>query len=351
MKERFRELDGLRGIAAFAVVLSHFTGGYDARYPEDTHAFYDVWWGAFGVSLFFMISGFVILMTAQAGDARRFAISRFSRLYPAYWVALAIAVLIGALFRVPGTPVGPKVVVANVTMVQRWFFVPNVNDAFWTLAIEMQFYVLLFALLIATRARLTDSAMRWVAAAWLVLALAVAVWAYPQAHGVNPQFVPNAAKIAINLTMAEYGPLFCVGMLAYLSRIHGRFEKLLPVAVVGAVAAAGLLENWVHAAWVGCLCLAFLFVAMRNGTRMLQFFPIQWLGKISYSLYITHSILGYVVIRYTLPLVGRPAAILIALVVALAVGWAVWAVFENRVSPWIRRKLTSLTTRRLSTAA
>lgn len=341
MKGRFRELDGLRGIAALAVVFSHFTGGYNARYPNDAPAFYDIWWGAFGVSLFFMISGFVILMTAQAGGAKRFAISRLARLYPAYWAALAIAVIVGAVVKVPGTPVSPGVVVANLTMVQRWFFVDNVNDAFWTLAIEMQFYVLLFVLLLVTRARLTDSVMRWVAAAWLAGALVIAVWAYPQAHGVNPQFVPTIAKFIINLTMAEYGPLFCVGMLAYLTRRHGRFEKLLPAAVCAAVLAAGLLETWLHAVWVGCLSAVFLFIALRKRTGPLLWAPIQWLGKISYSLYVVHSILGYAVIRYTWPIVGRNVAIFVAIGVAMVVSWAVWAVFEARVSPWVRRKLTS----------
>lgn len=85
LTSRFRELDGLRGIAALAVVLSHFTGTHNLRYVDDPAPLFDAWWGGFGVQLFFMISGFVILMSAErARRASDFAIARIARLYPAY---------------------------------------------------------------------------------------------------------------------------------------------------------------------------------------------------------------------------------------------------------------------------
>ncbi|WP_246956565.1 acyltransferase family protein [Brachybacterium sp. Marseille-Q7125] len=80
---RFRELDDLRGIAAVAVVWSHLTTGYDSKYPDEPSAPVDLGWGAYGVQLFFLISGFVILMTVQRVQRPSgFVISRLARLFP-----------------------------------------------------------------------------------------------------------------------------------------------------------------------------------------------------------------------------------------------------------------------------
>ena len=76
---RLVELDALRGIAAVVVVLYHLTYWNDAA----GQAPFSVFWGHYGVELFFIISGFVIFMTlAQARDLRAFAVSRVARLYP-----------------------------------------------------------------------------------------------------------------------------------------------------------------------------------------------------------------------------------------------------------------------------
>ena len=80
---RFRELDGLRGIAALAVVFSHYAAQHNSHFPEDPPPFHGFEWGAAGVQLFFIISGFVIFMSARrANRPSDFAISRAARLYP-----------------------------------------------------------------------------------------------------------------------------------------------------------------------------------------------------------------------------------------------------------------------------
>src|SRR5580692_12667601 len=88
--DRIEELDSLRGIAAMAVVVNHYThwGPYVARRVPY------FWWGLQGVDLFFVISGFVILMTASHGTLRDFVISRASRLFPGYWFCALFSYLL-----------------------------------------------------------------------------------------------------------------------------------------------------------------------------------------------------------------------------------------------------------------
>ncbi|UBH24492.1 acyltransferase [Micrococcus porci] len=267
---RFRELDGLRGIAALAVVLYHFTGHFAARFPAAPRAFHDFWWGEYGVQLFFLLSGFVILMTAwRAKRPSDFAISRVARLYPPYWISLAVAVSLLLWRPMPGFPIDPATVVANVTMVQRWFLFPNVVEVYWTLAVEMQFYVIVFVLLLVTRCRLRGRVLLWAAAAWTAVSWVVILAAF-RVTSDNPQADPTWVKLLTNATVAEYGPLFVTGMLFYLVRETGRHPGWAIASAASTALGATLLRGSEHGVMVAAVC-ALAWLVWRVGE--------QWLGK------------------------------------------------------------------------
>ncbi|MBT2519652.1 acyltransferase [Arthrobacter sp. ISL-28] len=95
MIKPFSKLDGLRGIAALAVVVYHFTEAYNSGYTEDPQPAFLFPQVAFGIQLFFLISEFVILMSAaRVTKSSDFVISRVSRLYPAHWFSLILAIVI-----------------------------------------------------------------------------------------------------------------------------------------------------------------------------------------------------------------------------------------------------------------
>lgn len=340
---RFRELDGLRGIAALAVVVSHYTGAYNSHFFEDPPASFDFPQGAFGVQLFFLISGFVILMTA--GRAKRpsdFVISRFSRLYPAYWASLALAVSLMAIWPIPGFPTDTRTVLVNLTMIQRWLLEPNVVDVYWTLAVEMQFYVLMIILLYLTRTRITPRIVLWVSGAWTVVAWAVAVWAFPYTRDTDPQLVPTVQKIILNLTLAEYGPLFIAGMVLYLVRTEKLTHWWSTPAIGSAIGIAFLLREPEYGLAILVVCVGFAAVVLRERTGLLLWSPLQWFGKISYSLYVVHSVVGYLVIKAVWPLVGRDMAMVVAVLVASLVAWLVYRLAEVHGSRAMKRALLAL---------
>lgn len=340
MTGRFQELDGLRGIAALAVLASHFTGSYDYRYSDGTRAFFDFHYGGFGVQLFFLISGFVILMSADRAERPSdFIISRLSRIFPAYWISLIIALVIGIVFQIRDVHLTPWETVANFSMMQRWMQIPNAVDVYWTLAIELQFYVLIFILILVTRSKITDRVIFIVTLLWLSVSLGIAIWASPFSWGIGAQHVATPVKMVLNISLAEYGPLFCTGMLAYISRRNGKPAALMPVAAATSVAVAILLHSWMHGAIVAGICATFIIISRRQRTSWLHFRGLQWFGKISYSLYIVHSTVGYVIIHWTWPVIGRDWAILAALVGAALVAWAVYEAGERRASAAMRRLL------------
>lgn len=128
---RIEELDALRGPAALAVMVHHYFNRFDFLYGHwfPVPKFTDV--GKYGVHLFFMISGFVILMTLER--TRRpvdFLFARFSRLYPAYWVCVLLTFALVRIFSLPGRETSVKDALVNLTMLQSFFRVNNWGRCF-----------------------------------------------------------------------------------------------------------------------------------------------------------------------------------------------------------------------------
>lgn len=323
-----------------AVLVCHFTGAYNTRYLGDPAPIFDFPYGAFGVQLFFLISGFVILMSARrATVSSDFVISRVSRIYPAYWISLIVALLMARLWQSSEAQLGLWESILNFTMFQRWLLVPNAVDVYWTLAVELQFYLLIFGLLLFTRCRISDKLLTVVISCWLAIAVAVAIWAGPYSRGIDPQNVVTPVKVVLNLTLAEYGPLFCAGMLSFIARSKGKISALLLVTSSGAVVVAVLLHSWMYGSIVAGICVFFVFISMRNVTVWLTVAPLQWLGKISYSLYIIHAVIGYIIIKAVLPYVGRDWAMLIAAGGAIIAAWFLYELGEKRLSALMKRLL------------
>lgn len=147
ISERLLEIDALRGIAAVMVVLFYYTTRFGVRYGHIDNPGWGVPWGWLGVNLFFMISGFVIFMTLDhTRHPFDFILSRFSRLYPAYWFAIAITTIIVAFSNLPGKTTGPLTVFTNMLMFHGLFGVKDVDSVYWSLEVELLFYAIMLGL-------------------------------------------------------------------------------------------------------------------------------------------------------------------------------------------------------------
>jgi len=136
---RLGELDALRGIAALSVVLFHY-----ATMAEANLLLLKL--GITGVDLFFIISGYVILMTLERTTKEKdFIISRLSRLYPSYILMMLFTTWVIFLFNKAALP-SINEVLANLTMMQPLFRVEYIDESYWTLTVEMQFYVLMLVI-------------------------------------------------------------------------------------------------------------------------------------------------------------------------------------------------------------
>jgi peptidoglycan/LPS O-acetylase OafA/YrhL len=144
---RLHGVDALRGVAALMVMLFHFTTRYDQKFTHIAEPLFAVPWGYLGVNLFFMVSGFVIFMTLdRVSRPMDFLVSRFSRLYPAYWAAASLTFATLCLFPEIGKSISLRNALGNGLMFEGLFGIPPIDGVYWTLEVELLFYWSMFLL-------------------------------------------------------------------------------------------------------------------------------------------------------------------------------------------------------------
>ncbi|SFO21523.1 Peptidoglycan/LPS O-acetylase OafA/YrhL, contains acyltransferase and SGNH-hydrolase domains [Geodermatophilus obscurus] len=343
-ERRLGMLDVLRLFAAVAVVAFHYTArhspGWDGAAPEEL-AGVGQWasYGRMGVPLFFVISGFVLLMSAWGRDVRGFVASRVGRLFPAYWVAVALSLVL-VLFIWPENPafLGHEISKAgallNFTMVQGAFGVPDVDGPYWTLWYEARFYLLIAVFM---HLGITRNRVLAVCALWPVVgALASA----------------NGAGLVSTLLMPDYAPFFAGGMLLYL--IHRDGHDLGTWLLVGLQVTIavnfttgvypGILSAetpWVPsttviaAICVACFGLVALVTLTRVASRSAGWMTVA--GALTYPVYLVHENLGWWVIHLVRDRVGPWGAVALATVVAFAAATLLHHLVEKPFGPRLRK--------------
>jgi peptidoglycan/LPS O-acetylase OafA/YrhL len=340
-RERFYELDLLRFLAAVAVVLFHYTfrgavGGGPVPFELpvlDAVSRY----GYLGVDLFFMISGFVILLSAWDRTPGRFVVSRVSRLYPAYWLACTLTALVVWLAAVPGLAVEPRQYVANLTMVHEAFHIASVDGVYWTLFVELRFYALVGALLLLGLVRRIELFL----AAWLAVA--------------GASYLGLESRVVDFFLIPEWCSYFVAGCVCYLVRRNGfnpkrtalllasfglsvlfAVERQAQLAVdLGRSFDAGVLVATIALFYVVFVAVALGWLRGAGGGWLLT------LGALTYPLYLVHQAIGYVLLRALHPHVGAGAAVVIVIAAMLAVAWCIQRFIEPYGSARLRELLSA----------
>ncbi len=287
-------IDALRGIAALAVTLYHFTVHYPAA-PASTGATLR---GAFeflahhgncGVDIFFVISGFVIAYSLRhleptAKNAGVFIARRSLRLDPPYFATIVLALLCAALSRVllrdssAYLPTAWTDCLVNMVYLQDFLDIHPIVPVAWTLCIEIQFYLTFIAIWwLAQRLPAGQLAM----GAALV---ALSAWSLLIRFQVLPEPLPGL--------FVEHWYLFQLGVLVAWTYL-GRIPKVWLAAYAGSIAAC-LLLRWDYRAAVG-LATALAIVGTASAGHLHDWLaarPLQYVGRLSYSLYLVHTIVG-----------------------------------------------------------
>lgn len=357
--DRLTFVDGLRAVAVVWVMLHHLAHGghmpHLLRLLPQPLITVTMDWGYLGVTIFFVLSGYVMALTMHQHDvdhgvAGRFLLRRLRRLTPPYLVALAVAVALDfvALRVQPGHDV-PSVgsIVAHAFYAQHLLGYPPINDIYWTLAIEIQFYVAFALMMLGADALRRRTGWRHARIAMAAVSAAAALpWAW---HVLVTPIWPGG--------FIGFWYRFMLGVLACMValRVAGAGWVLAALAVLLALpVGSGLTPSHVVAlATTGALVAAHRAGAMDRwlGSRWVQF-----IGLTSYSLYLLHlDVQGAVgfVLRRVLPetLVTDVIVIVTILAATLLASWLVFRWIERPSIHWSRQLRLARRPRDAGTAA
>jgi peptidoglycan/LPS O-acetylase OafA/YrhL len=335
--KRMHFLDALRGIAALAVVVFHFyadASTFAHRWLIDRQNF-----GAFGVYTFFLVSGFIIpLSLLRHATLWQFWKSRILRLFPPYWFTILLLFLLAAvglgdraLFHL-----SPLTYIANFTMTAFLLHQPYFLGVFWTLSVELVFYVLCSGLKLA---RVLPHRLGIAAGVLLLYLVALLI---AQAGRLSPQHLQIEGSLLVTA--------FIGGVFYQVYTVPSQRKYLLPL--LPAYLAEVLLAFYItyrkspatdlHAAQfalsfsvsvvmsLACFCTFFL-LRHRTFPR-----PLLWLGRVSYSLYLTHIVVGGLV-DFVMPH-GRYARPTVKLVCSLVAADLCFRFVERPAFAWSHGK-------------
>jgi peptidoglycan/LPS O-acetylase OafA/YrhL len=346
-RPRLYAIDGLRFLAAVAVVLYHFAARWSQVWGEEPGRVFPeigpvLIYGVLGPELFFVISGFAILMTAWGRDVPHVIASRVARLYPSYWIAV-IATSVLLLWIWPaGKDVSVGEALVNLTMFQEAFGVRHVDGVYWTLWTELRFYglMVLFVAWGITRRRLLWACALWPLASQVVFELQVP-W----------------LRVAL---IEQYTPFFAGGMLIYLMHRHGQsWVPWLLVAMNAGLAVRNTVPWQMHSVsantvftpdpWIlGLLTVGcFAVMAVLTLTRV-QRLPWAWLlpvGALTYPLYLIHEFWGWWVIDNLAGHANRWVVLGAAVALSVVLAWLIHQA-EKRIGPPFRRGIDRTLRRR-----
>ena len=298
--KRLPFIDALRGIAAMWVVIFHIgEGGQIATLQAVIPAWFNAAFfkaGHFGVPIFFVLSGFVIALSigsdrVTAGYTGRFALRRAIRLDLPYWASIAITLAFVAtkarMLPDTGVPIATAAqVLAHMFYLQDFIGFKPINTVYWTLAFEIQFYLMFCALLaVAHTFRSDENDRRPQAIVFTLAAITSVVWPLFLALHVRWPMIPDLYLRGLALPN-WHG--FLLGAFAFWSLkgvMRPRWFVLYALALTGVFAVTHDSFTMV------CITTATIILLVGRAGKLSQWFAARWLqflGKVSYSVYLLH---------------------------------------------------------------
>jgi peptidoglycan/LPS O-acetylase OafA/YrhL len=311
---RIQELDALRLFAAVAVVFYHLTYSNSASRQLFPMLDWITRYGYLGVDLFFVISGFVILWSAQGRSLWQFGVSRVARLYPLFWLALAMSAWV-----VPEVTLTR--LAANATMVAGYLGQNYIDGVYWTLQVELKFYVLVGLLLAFRQGKNFE--------------LWISVWL---AASIGAEFIPALRSAVIY----PYSPLFIGGAVCFLVRSNGftwwRLALFLTAGVLATLHAGPASKGFVLGTdgTVAYIVVACIFVAAwLVAIDRLRLRCSAYAAAMTYPLYLVHNELGRALFR-SLEAWGIWMSLSVTLVVVFALAFGL-SLLDKPLGNYVKR--------------
>ena len=331
---RIFELDALRAMAALNLVLFHFTHVYAEKYGYIEPLGWKWPFGAYGVELFFMLSGFVnsmsLLRRRQPVD---FVAARLIRIVPIFVLVILANLAVMTLAPLNQHPISTGQFFANLTLMPRVFGYECIDPVMWTLQVEMLFYGLLVTLFLC-------GGLKRYAAGWGSL-LALSLILCPTLdwlHETQGQTAWFAVATGVRqLLLLDFVPLFAIGFLLYMIKtdVGPKWKNLMLIALAAGVFHS--IDHGKHNPLATLLIIGLVTAAAYGKIPVLRMKPFVFISTISYAIYLCHNNLGCALIhRFNHSGMSSHASLAIATVFAFAMGTLVTLRIEQPMTRRLR---------------
>jgi len=288
------ELDLLRIIGAVNIVLFHYTfRGYAADnmsklyFPVMGNIFK---YGYFSVYIFFILSGYMIILSSTNKSFSNFIYTRLLRLYPTFWISVCFTTLAAIFFRSNQYHVGLKQFIVNLSMLNDYVGISPVDGAYWFIFIILRFYLLISLMLLFKVIKIH----KYIAGLWLLFSLVIILFDIPKIGG---------------LIMPTYAPFFVSGMIFCAAKKEGwdiykyavQFFALLFSLYIVNIQSEGLSSHYsteFSKYFVSFIIIAiFLYMYLSTITKKHIVLPkiIITLSACTYPLYLIHQHVGFMI--------------------------------------------------------
>ena len=338
---RFYEIDLLRFIAAVLVVVYHYLfRGYAA--DDMSVLSFEFFgpvarYGYLGFHLFFIISGFVILLSSYGKTAADFVISRMVRLYPAYWFCVTATFIVILLLGAPRYEAGFVQYLVNLTMIHGFIGFDSIDGVYWTLMVELKFYFIIFGLIIFKQIK----RVKYYLGLWLLLAVVMTFydvkylgfflfpeWSYYFIAGACFYLIHKEGKkpyffvlLAITYAMAIYYALETIGRLE--AHFPGEFHASVIIFSIS-------------------IFYGLFYLIATNQSKWFNRPGFLVIGALTYPLYLIHENVGFILFNVFSSYANKYVILCAVSAAMLYVSYLINRFIEKKYAPIFKRRLNAL---------
>jgi peptidoglycan/LPS O-acetylase OafA/YrhL len=344
---RIYQIDLFRFIAALMVVLYHYLfvsqsikGLTNVRFNE-VGTFFK--YGYLGVDLFFIISGFVIMLSVKHRSLKKFMISRFLRLYPIYWMCILITFLVTLFLGSPKFQSSFQELLVNTTMFQGVFGVKSIDGVYWSLLVELKFYMLIAIYLIVNNFK--KISLNYLLFLWLLITVLHLFF--------REAFV---FKVLNYFFVLEWSSYFIAGIVFFqIFKNRLNFSKAfllivcLSISIYNAVLRIESLESAYDSLFspyvIACILSIFylLMVLVSTGKlRSLNSPKLLKMGLLTYPLYLLHQYVGYVLFDALEPYINKYLILGFTVGLMILLSYVISAKLDPLLGGFLRQKFKFL---------
>lgn len=324
--KKIKELNLFRGLAAIFIVLYHFTTRYNESFGHIKQPYLlNISYGYMAVAVFFILSGFLMAMKLnKEKSTKSFIKKRIVRLYPTYVVGMILTTV--TLICFGGEEFSSRICsfkdwLINLTMMPAYLGAEPVDGVYWTLGIEIIFYILIACVIKFKKQKKIQSLSFF----WIIISIII---------NVLQIFINNRLlKICGILLITEQVQRFIIGIIMYNIYKEDKINKTNYMILILCVINEYISQGIEYTLFLVFFSVIFYVIVCRKNTLPNIFNNkfINFISDISYPLYLTHQFIGYVIIN-KLEKIGltNEVYIIIPIVIVITIAYLLHIFVEKR---------------------